>query len=74
MGDTEVQALILAHYDLRLEPEMIGYATRKLQSLERIGVIGGDGRTGIARRQIIDRSVLSKTSSRQTDQRTLITV
>ena len=71
MEELDLQSLVLNHYGLRLEPEMIRYATRRLQSLEQVDVIGGDSRTGVPRRQMIGRAILS---SQLPDQRTLFSV
>ena len=55
---TDVQQRVLDAYGIRVEPEMGRYVIRRLQqagaALRELPVIGGDARTGVPVRRLID--------------------
>ena len=58
MDVTAVQQRMLDAYGIRVEPEIAGYVVRRLQqagsALRELPVIGGDARTGIPVRRLVD--------------------
>ena len=67
MKATEVQQALLKEYGIRVEPEMSQYVLRRLNANAAPGraafaVMGGDARTGIPLRQLIDPEKLAAAS------------
>lgn len=58
MEVNEIQQRLLASYGIRVEPEMCRYVIRSLEqagrALRELPVIGGDARTGIPLRVMVD--------------------
>jgi hypothetical protein len=58
----DVQRRLLEGYGIRVEPEMSRYIVRRLgqagRALRELPVIGGDARTGVPVRRVIDLSDL----------------
>ena len=58
MDVTDVQQRVLDAYGIRVEPEMGRYVIRRLQqaagALRELPVMGGDARTGVPVRRLID--------------------
>ena len=63
MNEAQVQQRMLEFYGIRVEPEMTRYVLRNLQqagaALRELPVIGGEARTGIPVRKLIDPSRLA---------------
>ena len=63
MSEAEVRQRMLEAYGIRVEPEMTRYVLKKLQqagnALRELPVIGGEARTGIPVRKLIDPSRLT---------------
>jgi hypothetical protein len=58
----EVQQRVLDAYGIRVEPEMAKYLLRRLSAGGKVGVIGGDARTGMPTRKLIDPAALAASS------------
>ena len=61
MTESQVQASVLSRYGLRIEEPMARVAIQKMTGKGEIAVIGVDARTGVPRRQIIQRDALLET-------------
>jgi len=61
----DVRKRILEHYGIRVDPEMSAYALRQLQQAGQalrqasFPIMGGDARTGVAVRRMIDANTLA---------------
>ena len=62
MEARDIEARLLSHYGIRVDPEMSDYVARKLRqagaALRELPVIGGEARTGAPRRLMIDTATL----------------
>jgi hypothetical protein len=62
MTEIELQQRVLEAYGIRVEPEMCRYVMKKLQqagaALRELPVIGGEAKTGVPTRRLIDPAVL----------------
>jgi len=70
LGPEDIAKRLLQRYQLRVEPHMLDYLSRRLQSPgESVPVIGGESRTGVPIRLMIDPQQLSSDAglSRGTD-------
>ncbi|MDP9172308.1 MAG: hypothetical protein M3O30_00380 [Planctomycetota bacterium] len=55
MADSELQRRVLTQLNLRIEKNMTNYLGKKLAEGGRpFTIIGGDARTGVPRRQVIE--------------------
>jgi hypothetical protein len=58
MEARDIEARLLSQYGIRVDPEMQQYVARKLQqagsALRQLPVIGGEARTGLPRRVMVD--------------------
>lgn len=59
MSDAELQELFLHRLGLRVEPRMRQYAARQLGQAGPFPVMGGDARTGVPRRTLVDPRLLA---------------
>jgi hypothetical protein len=61
----EVERVLLSRYDIRVGPEMTQYVLRQLQRAggdsESFAVMGGEARTGVPIRIMVDRSQFGET-------------
>lgn len=61
MEESELRLLILNRLGLRVEPRMCRYVLQMAgKSNEPLAVIGGDARTGVPRKEIIEPRMLLK--------------
>jgi hypothetical protein len=62
VSEGELQQRMLEAYGIRIEPEMIRYVLRRLQqaggAAREMTVIGGEAKTGMPRRVVVDPSNL----------------
>jgi len=59
LDEAEIAKALLQNYNIRVEPEMSRYVRRQLdEGAKEFAVIGGDARTGVPLRLIIDPSRL----------------
>ena len=66
MQDSELRLLVRDRLRLRIEPEMCKYLLRKAaDSNQPLAVIGGDARTGVPRREILDPRLFRQGIDRQ---------
>ena len=55
LGPEEIAKRLLQRYQLRVEPHMLDYLSRQLQSRGgEVPIIGGESRTGVPKRLMID--------------------
>ena len=55
MSESEMEAIVLKQHGLRIESQMRQYVLERLASASGpFPIIGGDARTGVPRRQMID--------------------
>jgi hypothetical protein len=63
LSEWEVASRVRERFGLRIEAEMSRYVLEKLaKPPESLAVIGGDARTGIPRRQMVDPRLLLSSS------------
>ncbi|MGD0139945.1 MAG: hypothetical protein ABSD28_13810 [Tepidisphaeraceae bacterium] len=66
MQDSELRLLVRDRLGLCIEPEMCKYLLRKAADSDRpFAVIGGDARTGVPRREILDPRLFRQNVGRQ---------
>ena len=61
----QLQERVLRQAGLRIEPEMVAFLANKLASPGNCLVIGGDARTGVPRRQMVNASALEAGAQRR---------
>lgn len=65
MSESEMASLVRQRYGLRIEPHMSRYVIQKLASPPpELAIIGGDARTGIPVRQLLDLRLLLNNSAK----------
>jgi len=64
MDEVQIRRRLLEHYGIRVDPEMSKYVLRHLQqarsALAQIPVMGGDARTGIPLRLLVDAAQVAR--------------
>lgn len=66
MQDSELRLLVRDRLGIRIEPEMCKYVLRRAADSDQpLAVIGGDARTGVPRREILDPRALRQGIDRQ---------
>jgi hypothetical protein len=64
LQDSELRLLVRDRLRLRIEPEMCKYLLRRAADSDRpLAVIGGDARTGVPRREVLDPRLLCQEPS-----------
>jgi hypothetical protein len=66
LQESDLRLFLRQHLRLRIEPEMCKYLLRRAADSDRpIAVIGGDARSGVPRREMLDPCLLRQGASRE---------